>query len=323
MDNKIIKDSIYGHIPIPSICLSFMDVPEFQRLRRVSQLGNAKYAYPSAVHTRFEHSIGVMYLAGKMVNQLQRYTTIDERTKHLIQLAGLYHDIGHFSYSHLFDTFLSKIRYEDIPYIFTLKHHEDRSLYFLHKVNQRLKLLSESEEQFVSHCIQGFIPDGCSPYLYEIISNKLCNIDVDRLDYLHRDSSSLGFPAFQSDYIIYNVMIDKDGHIGFNAKIYGEIRDFFDTRIRMFENVYLHHTSRKVDKIYFCMMKRLGQKLFNYGEKTDDYNIETLIRTSDETSDLVLCLDSRQLNHDCEICHQFQPSAKIRPSAGIESTKFI
>ena len=319
-----VKDCIYAHFYIPNLCVKFVDVPEFQRLRRVRQLGMAPYAYPSAVHTRFEHSIGVMHLAGRMVDQLRDYVYISDRTKELIQLAGLYHDIGHFAYSHLFDSFLSKLEsFDMIPDIFKIIHHEARSLYFLRKVNKRLKLLTKEEEDFVCNAIIGNIPDGSQSYLYEIVCNAECGIDVDRMDYLKRDSSHCGFPGFQSDFIILNAVIDSEGHIGYNKKVYNDIDDLYRARTRMFENVYQHHTSLKMDRLYFCMMKRLGNKLFTYGEFTDDYNIETLLRNSDETRDIINMIDNRDFSHECDICKNYNDYKVAKSPADINKVRFI
>ncbi len=116
----------------PVLCQAFMDCAEFQRLRRVKQLGMVHFTYPSAVYTRFEHSIGVMYIAGNMVDQLRKYVDISQRTKDLIQLAGLSHDLGHFAYSHLFDKALARLvtEHKNVPDIFKMHDHEDRSVFF-------------------------------------------------------------------------------------------------------------------------------------------------------------------------------------------------
>lgn len=322
---KIIKDIIHGHIPIPLLCQKFMDTSEFQRLRRVRQLGMAHYVYPSATHTRFEHSLGVMYLAGKMVEQLRRYVFIDDRTKDLIQLAALYHDIGHFCYSHLFDLFLEyTLLSADVHQIFKLKEHEDRSIYFLKKVNLRLQLLTEEEEKFVANCIKGKIPENdklC--YLYQIVANKECGIDVDKLDYIQRDSVHLDLPGFKSNYIILNTMIDKDNHLAFHEKAGREIYDLFEMRKKLYHYVFHHHAINKLDKIYFCFMKRLGTSLYQYGDQTDDMNIETLIRNSSQCSDLTLALDNRELIHECEYCSQLTTSKVYKPSGTIDQVRFI
>lgn len=319
---KTIKDCIYGQIVIPQLCVSFMDVPEFQRLRRVRQLGVANYVYPSAVHTRFEHCVGVMHLAGQLIDHLRNYVNIDDRTKQLIQLAGMYHDIGHLAFSHLFDLFLKESNSERSDFF---KHvdHEDRSLYFLRKVNAQLQLLNSDEEQFVCDVIRGVNRSGDHAYLYEIVSNSQCGIDVDKEDYLHRDSYHLGFPGFRSDYIRSCAVVDDHKHIAYKKKAYEDIKNVFETRERMHEKVYQHHTTLKITKIYYCMMKRLGDKLYMYGENTDDYNIETLFRNSPETADLINSVDNRELDHNCEICKDYKAVRMIKKSGCIENVRFL
>lgn len=91
----------------------------------------------------------------------------------------------------------------------------------------------------------------------------------------------------------------------------------------MHERVYQHHTSLKMDKVYFCLMRRLGLKLYMYGERTDDYNIETSFRNSPETEELINALDNRNLDHVCEVCHEYIPIRMIKQSGCIENVRFI
>lgn len=322
--SKIIKDCIYGHIHVPELCVKFMDVPEFQRLHRIKQLGLTYYTYPSATHTRFEHSLGVMHLSGKIVDQLRNNAEISERTKHIIQLAGMYHDIGHFAFSHLFDKFLDQININDnIHDIFKLRHHEDRSIYLLLQVNSRLKLLSKEEENFVKDIINGDCKNKTEPYLYQIVCNSECGIDADKMDYLNRDSQRTGLPGFQSDYIILNTILDNDKFIAFKIKAKRDIQDLFDARRRMFDNVYHHHTTIKLEKIYLCFMERLGSRLFQYGEHTDDYNIESLIRTLEDLRTVVSELETRKLNHNCEYCNKYTLHREYKSSGTVDEVRFI
>ena len=325
---KIIKDCIYGHIIIPCLCIEFMDAPEFQRLRRVRQLGMAHYVYPSATHTRFEHSLGVMYMTGRMVDQLRNFVEISDRKKELIQLGGLYHDVGHFAYSHLFDKFLKKIKIEDdVDPIFKLKDHEERSVFFLRQVNNRIKLLTEDEIIFVENVIMGNIPEGTKePFLYEIVCNAKCGLDMDRVDYINRDSMHTGLPGFQSDYIILNTVINENNCLAFKEKARRDIYDMYESRHRMYQNVYRHHTSLKMDKIYYCMLKRLALnngEIFKYGQNTDDFNIETVLRNSDETKELIKQIDHRDLIHECENCRDFLCSERYIPSGSIDDVNFF
>ena len=321
---KIIKDCIYGQIEVPTLCLRFIDVPAFQRLRYVKQLAFAQYAYPSAIHSRFEHSIGVMYLAGKAVDQLRHYIAIDDRTKHLIQLAGLYHDIAHMAYSHLFDVFLKmNPPSNDAPELFHYHEHEDRSIYFLHSVNKELQLLSDEEEQFIANAIRGIIPEGEPPYLYQIVCNTACGVDVDKMDYLRRDALHTGFPCFQSDYILSNMRLDETNSIAFNRKARRSIKDLFITRKRLFKNLYQHHTALKIDKIHYCCLKYLGRELYQFGENTNDYNIETLIASKEELKPLLNAMAYRKLDHDCPRCHEYMPQKSVKQSGNIKNVRFI
>src|SRR3989344_291322 len=117
----IIKDAIYGFIHVNQLCKVFLDTPEFERLRRIKQLGLAHFVYPSATHTRFEHCLGVMHLAGKVADKLSEYVT--EREKELLQLAGLLHDVGHVAFSHLVDYTI-----EEEQVGTNQKTHEERSV---------------------------------------------------------------------------------------------------------------------------------------------------------------------------------------------------
>jgi len=288
LKERIIKDCIYGYITVPPLCGAFIDNPYFQRLRRVKQLGNASRVYPSATHTRFEHSIGVMHLAGVMCNQLK---ISDERLINLIQLAALYHDIGHLPYSHLFDRILEELKQDTIPH-----HHEERSVLTFLKVSKELKLLTKEEEQFVCACIKGEFLEGYDPYLFQIVSS---DVDVDKLDYLRRDAYHTGMPSFQADYIILNVRIDENKRLAFRSKAREDIKNLFETRNRMHELVYQHPVSLQHDTMYLCMMLQIGNEIdFN---ELCDYKLDTLLMTHEKTKHIYAALEHRKKNHD-DIC---------------------
>lgn len=349
-NRRIIKDCIYGHIEMPEICAAFMDVPEFQRLRRIKQLGSASRVYPSATHTRFEHCIGTMHLAGQFATHLN----IDGRPRELIQLAGLYHDVGHLPYSHLFDRVLGTIyarnklneirensndhnenkdRDKDkkhksdktskpkikLPPL----HHEDRSLEIFTSVARRLNLLTSAEEQFVRACIVGsYNTIDPQKYMYQIVSSS---IDVDKLDYLRRDAYHCGMPIIQSDYIILCARIDQSGNIAFRENAKGDIINMFDTRQRMHELVYQHPVALKYDTMYACMILRA----FDAGAITSfdtlcDYQLETILMNCDATSNIYTMIESRQLDHDMICGDKAHRITKNIPDSGnVEDIKFI
>ena len=290
--NRIVKDCIYKYVKISPLCGLFLDQPEFQRLRRIKQLGNVHRVYPSAVHTRFEHSIGVMHLAGKVSKQL----SIDKRISELIKLAGLYHDIGHMPYSHLFDKVLKLIK----PTSIALEH-EDRSVSTFLKVSKRLNVLTEKEEEFICACIKGEYLPNYDRYLFQIVSG---GVDIDRLDYLCRDSYHAGMPSFQANYIILNMNINENKDLCFNLKAKEDIKDMFETRRRMHELVYQHHVSLQYDTMYICMILKIKDELDF--EELCDYKLDTLLMTHPKTKEIYKKIESRIKNH-ADLCSQDCP----------------
>ncbi len=294
---RIIKDCIYQYVEISVLCGLFLDQPEFQRLRRIKQLGNVHRVYPSAVHTRFEHSIGVMHLVGKVAKQLN----IDDRTSELLKLAGLYHDIGHMPYSHLFDKVLHIIKPANIEL-----EHEDRSVQTFLKVSKRVNVLTEKDELFIVACIKGEPLYEYDPYLFQIISG---GVDCDRMDYLNRDSYHTGMPSFQANYIILNMSINKNKQLSFNIKAKEDLKDLFETRRRMHELVYQHHVSLQYDSMYICMILKVKDEL-NYDELCD-YKLDTLLMTNSKTKDIYAHIESRHKNHN-ELCQDQCPTVLKR-----------
>lgn len=311
--SKFVKDCIHSRIELNETVLKFVDVPEFQRLRRISQNASSKYAFPNSVHTRFEHSLGVMHLAGKMFDQISPEK--DLRLKTMIQVAALYHDIGHAAYSHLFDEFLKKYPY-GLPFYWSpncsiTEPHEVRSTALLQQVNNRLKIYAQSDIDIMKNMILGNYMNEYPKWWFEIVNNKHNGIDVDRLDYLARDSYSTGLPSFQYEYIMLNAYISKDNHIEFKDKAKYDIEDMKNTRKRMFQVVYKHHTAKKVDRILFCCFMRIGSEITCGGWwKLDEYFVEVEFRQHELTADLMEDIDNRKLDHVCPLCKDFEIEIK-------------
>ena len=163
---KFIRDSVYGDIRLNEFEVRIMDMPQFQRLRRIKQLGLISLIYPGATHTRFEHCVGTMHLGSKLSEELE----LDSDEIELIRASGLLHDIGHGPFSHVSEGVLS------VP-------HEELSKFVITKTSMRDLLEEKFDVDEIVDIING------KGRLGPIVSGEL---DVDRMDYLLRDSHNTG-----------------------------------------------------------------------------------------------------------------------------------
>lgn len=271
---KFIRDSVYGDISLNKFEQKVLDMPQFQRLRRIKQLGLINLIYPGANHTRFEHSIGTMNLGSKLANELE----LNEDEIELVRISALLHDVGHGPFSHVSEGVLS------FP-------HEELTKYVISKTSMRDYLEEKFDIKEINKIISG---EG---KLGPIVSGEL---DVDRMDYLLRDSYNTGVAYGVIDYerIISNLKLTNN--LVLDIKGVQAAEGALVSRYFMYPSVYQHHTTR----IANSMFRRGLKKLINTNEidendmyKYDDMDMVSIYRNSENpfVRDMITRLDNRDL----------------------------
>lgn len=235
---KTINDPVYGFIKIPSeLVYDLMDHPWFQRLRRIKQLGLTNYVYPSAHHTRFQHALGAMHLMRQAIGVLRSkgiHITHDEAEG--LSIAILLHDIGHGPFSHTLEkSIVAGLSHEDISDLFIANLDE------LHegKLGMARKIFRGTYEK---------------KFLHKLVSSQL---DMDRLDYLSRDSFFTGVAegTINTDRII-NMLTVCDDELVVEAKGIYSIEKFIIARRLMYWQVYLHKAVLAADQMLVNILRR-------------------------------------------------------------------
>jgi hypothetical protein len=303
---KILNDPIYGFIQIPnSLIFDIIEHPYFQRLRRIAQMGFSSLVYPGANHTRFHHALGCIHLMQKAVRVLRfKQIEISEEEENGLCIAILLHDIGHGAFSHALEhSIVSGISHEEI------------SLKFM-------KYLNDEFDGKLSLAIEIFEGKYYRKFLCQLISSQL---DIDRLDYLKRDSFYTGVTEgnISSDRLIVMMNV-KDEELVIEQKGIYSVEKFLIARRLMYWQVYLHKTGLVAENMLVNVLKRAkelsekGADLFgssalkyflnnqikqeNFTDKTlemfsklDDYDILSAIKEWTNHPDKILSLLSKMI----------------------------
>lgn len=235
---KIFNDPIYGFISIPNeLIYDLIQHPYFQRLRRISQMGLSYLVYPGANHTRFHHALGCMHLMQKAIETLRfKGVAISAEEENALYIAILLHDIGHGPFSHA----MEKSIVEDV-------NHEAISLLFMNQLNEEF-------DGRLSLAIQVFRGDYNRKFMLQLISSQL---DMDRMDYLKRDSFYTGVAEgnVNSERLI-QMMNVVDGVLVIEEKGIYSVEKFLLSRRLMYWQAYLHKTSLVAELILTKALKR-------------------------------------------------------------------
>ena len=235
---KIINDPVYGFVTVPStLIFELIEHPYFQRLRRITQMGMSYLVYPGAMHTRFHHAIGAMYLMQRAVQVLKfKKIEFSEDEEEALYVAILLHDIGHGPFSHAMEHSIV----ESVS-------HEHISLLFMNALNDEFN----GQLQLA---IQIFKNEYHRKFMHQLISGQL---DMDRLDYLRRDSFYTGVSegAINSQRLIAMLNVNEDQLVVEEKGIYS-VEKFIVARRLMYWQVYLHKTSLVAEQLLLRLLKR-------------------------------------------------------------------
>ena len=262
-----IRDPIHGALEVDSLEAEVVACSLFQRLRHVKQLGFADLAFPGATHSRYAHSVGAMWLAGRMWGRLAEQLTISDaeasRLMRIVRLAVLLHDVGHPPLSHASEAFLPPLAALDLPPGLAAgasdrrANHEDLALKLITD-SSLTEILEREDKQLplaVASLLAGRSGEGgesfraggldCFPILRQLVSSEL---DADRMDYLLRDSFHAGvaYGKFDLEWLVRHIApVPVDGRVYLALReraIFG-FDDFMIARHHMFLSVYYHRTS--------------------------------------------------------------------------------
>ncbi len=244
---KIFNDPVYGFVTLPfEILFDLIEHPFFQRLRRIKQVSLSHYVYPGALHTRFQHALGSVHLMGEAIDVLRsKSVDISQDEAKAVSIAILLHDIGHGPFSHTLEHSLVNVSHEEI----SLRFMEQLNLEFNGQLDLAIRIFKNQYPK---------------KYLHQLISGQL---DMDRMDYLNRDSYFTGVSegVIGFDRIIKMLAV-KDGELVVEEKGVYSIEKFLIARRLMYWQVYLHKTVLVAERMLVKVLNR-AKDLARQGEQ--------------------------------------------------------
>jgi len=250
MSERIYRDPVHNIIRLRTdddegaLIMNLIDTPEFQRLRRIKQLGLGLYTYQGAEHSRFTHSLGAFHLMTRVLDRLSEKYQIEKQDRTAARAAALLHDVGHGSFSHVMEKVLGF-------------HHEKFTVEVVlsseTEVGRQLRSYSSDMPHKVAAIIEGkFQPSA----LGQLVSSQL---DVDRMDYLLRDSLMTGakYGIYDLEWIINALAIDEEGdRIYVAARGLFAVEEYLQARYYMFRQVYFHRALRSAEAVLRSILRR-------------------------------------------------------------------
>src|SRR5437762_11359048 len=295
---KLIRDAVHGDIEMESLEVELMDTPEFQRLRGIKQLGTAYLVFPSAVHTRFEHSLGTSWMAHRILQSVRRNYTVSDDDARLIRVAALLHDITHIPFGHTLEDERRVLPRHDKD--------EERVDYFLRQSNVGKILKREGLQEAVISTIR-----GNETYHSDIVGGA---ISADLLDYLRRDTYFCGLSQYYDERIFESFILDN-GRLVMNLEKQGMLRqdalseliNLLRIRYTLSERVYYHHTKissgAMISKAVELALREglTAEELRTLKDETLIWTLRELYTRNTTVAHLLNRLDARQLYRACHV----------------------
>lgn len=287
-----IKDPVHGYVYITEAEKEVVDSFPVQRLRRLRQLAGAEYVYPGANHTRFEHSIGVMYLAGRVLQNPNISQRVSEDEAEMVRIAALLHDVGHGPFSHIFEQLLVKA---------LNKTHEDMTLWIVEnsELKDVINKIGYNPEE-VGRLAVGRLQKTGKAFLDQIISSS---IDVDKLDFIVRDTYHTGAEYGYIDvFRLIHTLDVLDENLAVDLGALSALESFIIARVESFKSIYFHRVGRAAQIMLATAMERANEELGLVNFKTpeeylamDDYTVWTMLKNCKESSEIIKNLERRRM----------------------------
>jgi len=287
-----IKDPVHGYVYITEEETAIIDSYAVQRLRRLRQLAGAEYVYPGANHTRFEHSVGVMYLAGRVTGNPNMAEIVDEEEAEMIRLAALLHDVGHGPFSHVFEELLDS----ELG-----KTHEDMTVWIVKEssLKDSLRRIGHRPEE-VAKLAVGRLHKPGRAFLDQILSSA---VDVDKQDFIVRDTLHTGA---EYGFIDISRLVDTfdvlAGNLAVDLAALSALESLIIARIESFKSIYFHRVGRAAQIMLATAMKEanvdLGLTDFKTPEEylaMDDYTVWTALKGCKKSKRIIEDLERRKM----------------------------
>ena len=287
-----IKDPVHGYVYITKKEKTVIDSYPVQRLHRLRQLAGAEYVYPGANHTRFEHSVGVMHLAGEVVGNPNISELVDEDEAEMIRIAALLHDVGHGPFSHVFEYLLT--RKLD-------KTHEDLTTWIIQKSELR-DIISKAgyNPQEIGKLAVGKLHRPKKAFLDQIISSA---VDVDKQDFIVRDTHHTGAEYGYIDIFRLIHTLDVVGeNLAVEIGALSALESLLIARIESFKSIYFHRVGRAAQIMLATAMDKANEELGLTRFKTpeqylamDDYTVYTMLKNCSKSKRIIKDLENRRM----------------------------